>query len=128
MVDVKQIRLLREFFICRVSLDMMTVQSNTETPWEEKIPKLFWRGRDSRQERLDLIQLGRKNPDLFNVSLTNFFFFRDKENVYGPKEAHISFFKFFDVSSSKVTEENNMERRGHAYCNCMLILNFTLNI
>ena len=75
----------------------MTVQSNTEVPWDEKIPKLFWRGRDSRQERLDLIHMGRENPDLFNVSLTNFFFFRDKEHVYGPKESHISFFKFFDV-------------------------------
>jgi len=80
----------------RVSLDIMTVQSSTETPWEEKIPKLFWRGRDSRTERLDLIKLGREHPDLFNVSLTNFFFFRDKENIYGPKAQHVSFFKFFD--------------------------------
>lgn len=85
----------------RVSLDMMTVQSNTESLWQDKIPKLFWRGRDSRQERLDLIQLGRKYPDLFNVSLTNFFFFRDKEKIYGPKSQHISFFKFFDVSFLK---------------------------
>ena len=82
----------------RVSLDMMTVQANTEKTWPEKIPKLFWRGRDSRQERLDLIELGRRHPDLFNVSLTNFFFFRDKEHIYGPKAAHVSFFKFFDVS------------------------------
>jgi len=78
---------------------MMTVQSNTEAEWESKIPKLFWRGRDSRQERLDLIHLGRDHPDLFNVSLTNFFFFRDQEQTYGPKQDPVSFFKFFDVTS-----------------------------
>jgi hypothetical protein len=77
---------------------MMSVQSNIDLPWDEKIPKLFWRGRDSRQERLDLIMLGRKHPDLINASLTNFFFFRDKQNLYGPKESHVSFFRFFDVN------------------------------
>ncbi|CAG7669073.1 unnamed protein product [Allacma fusca] len=80
----------------RVSLDMMTVQSNSEVPWDDKIDKVFWRGRDSRQERLDLILLSRKYPDLFNVSLTNFFFFRDQMDLYGPKAQHISFFKFFN--------------------------------
>ncbi|XP_021950618.1 protein O-glucosyltransferase 2 [Folsomia candida] len=80
----------------RVSLDMMSVQSNSEKQWEDKIPKLFWKGRDSRKERLDLISIGRKHPNLINASLTNFFFFRDQEKIYGPKEPHVSFFRFFD--------------------------------
>ncbi|XP_050309446.1 protein O-glucosyltransferase 2-like [Anthonomus grandis grandis] len=78
----------------RVMLDMLSVQGNVELPWEEREPKLFWRGRDSNQYRLDLITMAREVPDLFNVSLTNFFFYRDKEDIYGPKTDHVSFFKF----------------------------------
>lgn len=79
----------------RVTLDMLSVQK-TDKIWSEKINKAFWRGRDSRRERLDLIDLARSNPDLFNASLTNFFFFRDEEEKYGPKVAHISFLEFFE--------------------------------
>lgn len=80
----------------RVSLDMLSVQGNIEKTWEEKEKKAFWRGRDSNRARLKLIEISRKHPDLINASLTNFFFFRSEENKYGPKENHISFFKFFD--------------------------------
>ncbi|KAK8746945.1 hypothetical protein OTU49_016907, partial [Cherax quadricarinatus] len=80
----------------RVSLDILSVQSNNDIPWEQKKSQAFWRGRDSRQERLDLITLARKHEHLINASLTNFFFFKDQEVEYGPKEKHISFFKFFD--------------------------------
>ena len=76
---------------------MLSVQSIPDTPWHEKKAKAFWRGRDSRRERLNLVKLARQFPDLINASLTNFFFFRDEEATYGPKEDHISFFKFFDV-------------------------------
>lgn len=82
----------------RVTLDLLSVQSNNEVPWKKKKSQAFWRGRDSRQERLNLITLAREHKHLINASLTNFFFFRDKEEKYGPKEKHISFFKFFDVS------------------------------
>ncbi|XP_075233191.1 protein O-glucosyltransferase 2-like isoform X2 [Lycorma delicatula] len=84
----------------RVSLDMLSVQGNLEKSWLEKEEKAFWRGRDSSRERLTLIEIARQNPNLFNASLTNFFFFRDMENTYGPKEKHISFFKFFDDLSN----------------------------
>ncbi|XP_046679727.1 protein O-glucosyltransferase 2-like isoform X2 [Homalodisca vitripennis] len=80
----------------RVSLDMLSVQGNIDIPWEKKEPKAFWRGRDSSPERLKLIEIARSHPDLFNCSMTNFFFYRDQEHIYGPKEKHISFFKFFD--------------------------------
>ncbi|XP_059060520.1 protein O-glucosyltransferase 2-like [Achroia grisella] len=80
----------------RVTLDTLSVQGNIERDWSEREPKAVWRGRDSRIERLKLVDISRANPDLFNVSLTNFFFFRDQEQKYGPKQPHISFFKFFD--------------------------------
>nr|XP_023019502.1 KDEL motif-containing protein 1-like [Leptinotarsa decemlineata] len=80
----------------RVTLDILSVQGNTKGPYETRTPKLFWRGRDSNKFRLELVKLSRKNPDLFNVSLTNFFFYRDEEEVYGPKTEHVSFFSFFD--------------------------------
>lgn len=78
----------------RVSLDMLSVQAQ-RYPWEEKDNKAFWRGRDSRRERLDLLDLARKHPDMINASITNFFFFRDEEEKYGPTVAHISFMDFF---------------------------------
>jgi len=77
-----------------VTLDMLSVQKSNY-PWDEKEDKAFWRGRDSRRERLNLITLSRENPDLINASITNFFFFRDEEDKYGPKVAYIPFFDFF---------------------------------
>lgn len=81
----------------RVTLDMLSVQA-TRTPWPLKADKAFWRGRDSRRERLQLIDIARLHPHLFNVSMTNFFFYRDEAERYGPKVPHMSFFEFFDVS------------------------------
>ncbi|XP_023225980.1 KDEL motif-containing protein 1-like isoform X2 [Centruroides sculpturatus] len=79
----------------RVMLDILAIYGNCEDPWENKTEVAFWRGRDSRQERLDLITLSRRYPDLINASLTNFFFFRDVEEKYGPKVKPVSFFYFF---------------------------------
>ncbi|ESO90993.1 hypothetical protein LOTGIDRAFT_217539 [Lottia gigantea] len=79
----------------RVSLDIFSTQANTGPNWEEKIEKGFWRGRDSRQERLDLVMMSRKHPDLINASLTNMFFFPKDEAKYGKIEKAISFFDFF---------------------------------
>lgn len=76
---------------------MLSVQSTPDKKWEDKVNKAFWRGRDSRRERLNLVKISRQRPDLINASLTNFFFFREEESLYGPKEDHVSFFKFFDV-------------------------------
>ncbi|CAK1550088.1 unnamed protein product [Leptosia nina] len=80
----------------RVTLDILSVQGNVDRKWTKREPRAFWRGRDSREERLKLIDIARANPDLLNASLTNFFFFRNKEEEYGPKLPHISFFKFFE--------------------------------
>ncbi|XP_069746800.1 protein O-glucosyltransferase 2 isoform X3 [Narcine bancroftii] len=79
----------------RVSLDMMSVQANTGPSWENKNHTAFWRGRDSRKERLELVKLGIKHPDLINAAFTNFFFFPHNETLYGPIVKHVSFFDFF---------------------------------
>jgi hypothetical protein len=83
----------------RQGLDIFSVQANIRKKWSDKINKLFWRGRDSRQERLDLVLIGRKNPSLIDAALTNMFFYREKEhlNLYGPTVNYTSFFDFFDV-------------------------------
>ena len=75
----------------------MSVQGNTGPRWKKKTEKALFRGRDSRQERLDLTVMGRAKPELFDVGLTNFFFFEHDEKKYGPKNQHISFFDFFKV-------------------------------
>ncbi|KAF7709241.1 protein O-glucosyltransferase 2 [Silurus meridionalis] len=79
----------------RVSLDMMSVQANTGPPWAEKNMTAFWRGRDSRRERLELVKLARANPELLDAAFTNFFFFEHVESLYGPLVKHVSFFDFF---------------------------------
>ena len=73
------------------------MQANTGPKWKKKIAKAFFRGRDSRQERLDLVVMGRKKTDLFDVALSNFFFFPYDEKKYGAKNT-VSFFDFFKVS------------------------------
>jgi len=78
-----------------VMLDMMSVQANTGPVWEDKIPRAFWRGRDSRRERLHMVYLSRENKDLLNASITHFFFFRNEESDFGPTTEPISFFDFF---------------------------------
>ena len=78
----------------RVTLDMLSVQKE-QWKWHDKVEKAFFRGRDSRRERLELIDIARYNPSLFNASITNFFFFTNEAERYGPKAPHISFIDFF---------------------------------
>lgn len=89
----------------RVSLDMMSVQANTGPPWPEKNATAFWRGRDSRQERLQLVKLSRAHPDFIDAAFTNFFFFKHDESLYGPLVKHVSFFDFFKVRVVRVHED-----------------------
>lgn len=79
----------------RTSLDIHTIQGLTGPPWSQKIPKGFFRGRDSRQERLDLVEIARKHPDLLEAGITKFFFFRDVMDRYGPEVKHVGLDEFF---------------------------------
>uniref|UniRef100_A0A1B0DJB4 Glycosyl transferase CAP10 domain-containing protein n=1 Tax=Phlebotomus papatasi TaxID=29031 RepID=A0A1B0DJB4_PHLPP len=79
----------------RVSLDIFSVQK-AQKQWDEKDPRGFFRGRDANRERLKLVDLSRKHPDLLDAGITNFFFFRDEEQKYSPKSPRISFFDFFN--------------------------------
>lgn len=79
----------------RVSLDILSVQGNTGPPWQNKTEKAFWRGRDSRQERLDLVMLSRRHPELIDAAMTHMFFFPKDTEKYGELVKTISFFDFF---------------------------------
>ena len=70
-------------------------QGSIKTRWEDKKPVLFWRGRDSRRERLRLVEMSEARPDLINASITAYFFFRSEEARLG-RSPHVSFFDFFD--------------------------------
>lgn len=78
----------------RTVLDIFSVQ-NEKFKWNEKVEKAFFRGRDSRRERLELVTLSKIHPELFNCSITNFFFYNDEIDKFGPKVDQISFFEFF---------------------------------
>ena len=82
-----------------MSLTTLSVQKTRGNPWEERESRAFFRGRDSNRERLDLVRLHRNQTDLFDVALTNWFFFNKEysEEVYGPKAQHVSFHDFFKV-------------------------------
>merc|ERR1719491_399255 len=79
----------------RQSLDVLAAMGRNRVPWGEKVEKVFWRGRDSRRERLDLVRMAQENPDHINASITAFFFFRDQEAALG-RAPYTSFFDFFD--------------------------------
>ncbi|XP_018537484.1 protein O-glucosyltransferase 2 isoform X2 [Lates calcarifer] len=95
----------------RVSLDMMSVQANSGPPWSEKNATAFWRGRDSRQERLELVKLSRAHPDMIDAAFTNFFFFKHDEGLYGPLVKHVSFFDFF--KAKKIALMGQQFARNH---------------
>ena len=61
----------------RVTKEQFAVQSSArKIPWSEKIEKGFFRGRDSRQERLDLAEMSQKNSAEIDAAITAYFFFK----------------------------------------------------
>ena len=80
----------------RQSLDILAALGKNEIPWEKKTEKLFWRGRDSSRERLELVRMGKRHPDLIDAGITAFFFFRDEMEKLGGRTNHTVFFNFFD--------------------------------
>lgn len=66
----------------RITTDILSTFGKQTLTFTQKENKLFWRGRDSHRARLNLIKLAQKDPSKFNVSITNFFFFRDEMHEY----------------------------------------------
>ena len=87
---------LHNFF--RVMMDVMSVMGNSGIHWENKTDLAFWRGRDSRQERLNLVVMSRKYPEIIDAAMTHMFFFPKDVEKYGELVDSISFFDFFKVS------------------------------
>ena len=77
-------------------MDVQTVAAWNLTDWNEKTEKGFFRGRDSRRERLQLVWLSQKNPDLVDAALTNYFFFRKGEEQELGKAERVPMQKFHD--------------------------------
>ncbi|XP_039990062.1 protein O-glucosyltransferase 3 isoform X2 [Xiphias gladius] len=77
-----------------VTNDLLSVQGNTGPPWANKTERAFFRGRDSRAERLQLVSLSMKNPELLDAGITGWYFFRDREKHVG-KAPLVGFFDFF---------------------------------
>ncbi|MEQ2265543.1 Protein O-glucosyltransferase 3 [Xenotaenia resolanae] len=77
-----------------VTNDLLSLQGNTGPPWANKTEQAFFRGRDSREERLQLVSLSKKSPELLDAGITAWFFFRDREKQVG-KAPLVGFFDFF---------------------------------
>ncbi|CAL8324106.1 unnamed protein product [Gadus morhua 'NCC'] len=77
-----------------VTNDLLSVQGNTGPPWGNKTEQAFFRGRDSREERLYLASLSKEHPELLDAGITGWFFFRDREKEIG-KAPLVGFFDFF---------------------------------
>lgn len=65
-------------------------------PWSNKTEQALFCGRDSREERLHLVTLSKKNPELLDAGITGWFFFREREKDLG-KANLVGFFDFFKV-------------------------------
>ncbi|XP_029008283.1 protein O-glucosyltransferase 3 [Betta splendens] len=77
-----------------VTNDLLSVQGNTGPTWANKTELAFFRGRDSREERLQLVSMSKKNPELLDAGITGWFFFREREKYVG-KAPLVGFFDFF---------------------------------
>lgn len=92
--------------------------------WENKTEKAFWRGRDSRQERLDLVVMSRKEPELIDAALTHMFFFKKEPEKYGELVKSTPFFDFFNVSLFLIYILYFPERVTHQFGNCPMLQQF----
>ena len=81
----------------RVSLTILSAQETQRIPWEDRDPRVFFRGRDSNKARLELVKKYRSNTELFDVGIVAWFFFKHEEEVYGPVAQRVGFNEFFKV-------------------------------
>ncbi|XP_053241760.1 protein O-glucosyltransferase 3 isoform X1 [Podarcis raffonei] len=96
-----------------VTNDLLSIQGNTGPAWDNKTEQGFFRGRDSREERLQLVQLSKENPELLDAGITGYFFFREKEAELGkaPLMGFFDFFKENDEEVRKIAKEGQAAAR-----------------
>lgn len=80
----------------KADTDLLGVPGDIGPAWSEKIPLGFWRGRDSREQRLDLCRLSRGYPDKIDAKLTQSLFFSHVPSLYGEIAKKVPFKSFFD--------------------------------
>ena len=70
-------------------------KSYGQGPWATKEPKVFWRGRDANAERIKLAEMAKTRPDLLDVGLTHYFFFRNGEEQRFGRAKYVNFVEFW---------------------------------
>jgi hypothetical protein len=68
---------------------------NDKVSWDSKKPSAFFRGRDSRKERLELVRLSKQFPEDIDAGLTHYFFFRKGEQEELGVAERVPFSQFF---------------------------------
>uniref|UniRef100_A0A7M4F5L8 Protein O-glucosyltransferase 3 n=1 Tax=Crocodylus porosus TaxID=8502 RepID=A0A7M4F5L8_CROPO len=74
----------------------LSVQGNTGPFWKNETERALFRGRDSREEHLELVNLSKEHPELLDAAITGYFFFQEKEKEL-RKAQLMGFFDFFKV-------------------------------
>lgn len=84
----------------RISTDIHSTFGRQLFGFSSKQNRLFWRGRDSNEARLKLVDQSMLMPNHYNVAITNFFFYRDRMTKYRPNNTttipYVPFKQFFD--------------------------------
>ena len=80
----------------RADRDLQILQGKVGADWKDKIPIGFWRGRDSREQRLDLCRLSKSYPEKIDAKLTEALFFKHVPSVYGDVVSKVPFNDFFE--------------------------------
>ena len=70
------------------------VQGHSGPEWGRKTPKAFFRGRDSHKGRITLLEIAKKRPELFDVGITRFSFYKNEEKNH-EKVQRVSFLEHF---------------------------------
>ena len=87
----------------QVTWDIQNVLGWNKIPFEEKIDKAVFRGRDSNQFRIEMTKLSMERPDLIDAGITKYFFFEPNP----PPVQQLKFSDFFKVSSPSTVMYND---------------------
>lgn len=89
------------------TIDILSTFGKQPLSFTKKLNKLFWRGRDSNRARLNLVEQSFEKPDYFNVSITNFFFFRNEMHKYITDEDNKN------IAEDKMSDKNVTRRNKY---------------